>query len=196
VSGGLAQRRRNAAVASPDDPSDEIESGGHEMPAELLSASEIRGRLDGIVEPLREQLALVVAEIEQSEARLGELRQLRQELSRTIRGLTGEPAVNLNGKPRKVPGHKSKNVSDKRLDEIVDWLREHEADYPDGFIGTTLAQTAGFPGTSQTHVAKALRTLHAQGRVVFDHVGGPGSRGGAGKFYKLAPKPKPKPTTT
>lgn len=164
------------------------------MTADLLSPEQIRGHLSKMVEPLREQLALVHAEIGQYETRLAELRAIRGELSRTIRTITGEPATNLNGKARKngskAKASKGHDVSAERLDAIVDWLREHEDDYPYGFIGTALAQTEGFPGTSQTHVAKALRTLHEQGRIVFDHLGGPGSKGGAGKFYKLVPQPK------
>jgi hypothetical protein len=164
------------------------------MTVELLSPDEIRGRLADMVAPLREQLALVGAEIEQYETRLAELRAIRTELSRTLRTITGEPALNLNGKARKNGGGKRKakgsQPSDEMLERVIDWLREREDDYPLGFTGTDLAATQGFPASSQTHVAKVLRALNEQGRVVLDHIGGPGTRGGAGKFYRLTPEPK------
>lgn len=150
----------------------------------IPTAQEVRDRLEQMVGPLRREEQLVASEIEAMQIRLTELRAVHTDLKRAIRSITGEPVTSKNGQ---VQHGGKKQVSEKKIDEVYDWLLEHRADYPDGFAAYMLWEdTESPPVSSATQLSAALRRLHEQSRIVLDRVGN--EKSNRTKIFKLPPQ--------
>lgn len=128
------------------------------------------------LQPLRDEMARVEAEIGEHEKTLVELRKTRTSLGHALRGLDPQWAANHKPKRRKGGGH-SYGVSEERLEAFLEVARER-------FDGQTLTVTGMSEalGLHETTVSKLAKILHDSGRLQLDHMGGPRK---SQKFYRL-----------
>ena len=156
-------------------------------------AGELREQLHELGAPLKQQLHQLDAELDAKQAELAELRALRSDVGRMTQLLdpdwhTSYEARRQEATGRKRPGPKRnggpplRRPKAKAPDDMLAWLREHRAEFPDGFVATELANHRTPPVRSQSYAGTLLAELAERGQVRLDHLGGPTR---TTKFYKL-----------
>lgn len=145
-----------------------------------LTPEAVRERIAELSAPLREQYEAVEEAIAEKNAELLNLRELRTDIVRALSAVdpTFKTAKQTEIAARKNGGHKKNEVSAERVNIVLEFIREHVDEFPEGFTATSLERIS--PGTSQSTFAKALAVLHSRGDIRLDHRG----RGGA-NFWKL-----------
>lgn len=142
-----------------------------------VTVETVREQLAQLSAPLRAQLDQVETNLIERERELAGLRELRRELRRGLSAVDPSFAAQ-NGGSKKALRSKAQGVSDERVQWVLAFIREHAAEFPDGFTATGLERIA--PGVSNSTFAKSLAVLHARGDIRLDHRG----RGGA-NYWKL-----------
>lgn len=140
----------------------------------------IRNAIDAALAPLREQLAVVDAEMERVQVELVKLRAMRAEVMKVLRA--ADPTTVApgrapgGGKPKRT----GRGIGEERIEAIFEWLQEN-AD-GEAFHASGLARRDDFSIArgQQSTISKALVELADRGLLRLDHTGTGGSR-----FYKL-----------
>lgn len=132
--------------------------------------SEIERTLDGILKPLRDQLAVIDAEIAVLDQRKAELREVRGRVSRLI-GANNKPGP----KPKPAPtrkGQRSIGVAPERIDALDEFLHAHFNNGTE-FHTVMLEERKDLPANFRgPALNKALQALHERGSVRLIRSGG------------------------
>jgi hypothetical protein len=147
------------------------------------AATAVNEELAAIVSPLRAQLDILNADIEEKKAELDGLRETRGRVEKTIAFLDPSTPKRTAKKARTGGrGHGGiGGVSWDAYNVIEKWLREHSDEInANGGMNSREIMRAGFTATSRATLTKALHALHEQGVIRLDHTGS-----GGGLFYKV-----------
>jgi chromosome segregation ATPase len=116
------------------------------------------------LEPLKEEMARVEAEIAEAEKRLRGLRQKRTGLGRALAAL--DPQWAASNSKRK-PKNTGKTASQTKVDEVAEWIREHKPS--ETFTNHDLSREIPLHSTT---VARVTKQLHDEGVLRIDHMSG------------------------
>lgn len=122
------------------------------------------------LEPLKEEMARVEAELTKAEERVRELRKERSGLGRGLAALDPRWAAThfYHGKNKSTGTHKgTQGASPERVAEVAQWLRENKPS--ETFTNQSLSAEIGLHGTT---VARVTKQLHDQGVLRIDHMSG------------------------
>lgn len=118
------------------------------------------------LQPLRDEMAAVEKEIDELERRLAERRAERTRLGRGLTALDPQWAAS---KPKKGwQGKGGTRISGERMEEVKTTLAKE-------FDGRVFNATEAARVTELhvTTIHKVLKTMHEQGQIQLDHLGGP-----------------------
>lgn len=133
--------------------------------------------LAAVLRPVQEQLAEIERELAEVEERAKELRAKRQRRLRILAVVTPQTSQeDTTPKPKSGGG---KGISPEKLDEAIGLLRSHIGDFPDGYYGKQLLDSAWWP-IDQSRTSQIMRLLHKEGRLRLVRVGKKGE-----KIYKV-----------
>ena len=151
------------------------------MPTPQLADAE--AALAATIEPLRNLMAAIEAEITEREAELVTLRKRRTETGRALTSLDPRwSAERKKAKPRKPSNIGGQaRISQARLDRVV---AEMQAFNGQAFNAGDISERTDLHITT---VHKVLKHLHDQGRIQLDHLGGLRS---TTRYYTLLPTPE------
>jgi hypothetical protein len=146
----------------------------------------LRESIERIIAPLYEEAAALDARLEEVEAERQELLAAKRQIAAVIRAADPDRPKHggarvKGGEPPKRPAHA--RVGREKLDALLEWLREHNGDYPDGFTSLDLREAEGIPVPKGT-ITFAVAALRERGDLRLDGV----RRGGQGtppRIYKL-----------
>ena len=137
------------------------------MPGETPSLENINAAVDALLQPLRDQLAVVDAELETLETRKTELREVRARINRLI---------GSNAPKAKPKQHVKRQSSEESINALHEWLTTHVNG--ETFYVRQLIEREDWNGLmSDSYASKCMKDLHERGvvRLVSKRV--PGKRG-------------------
>ena len=142
------------------------------MPSNNL-VEEVHRQMVALVEPLREQVSKLDAEIANRESEVKVLRAARREAAGALRLLDPQP---VQPKAKKNGGKSVGGIAPATLQAITDWLRERkdELNIDGGFRANAVAERDDYTATSRATFQKAIPVLRDQNIIVLDHIGGRG----------------------
>jgi hypothetical protein len=148
----------------------------------MTTSENIQSTLSELVEPLRDQLEALDAEIERAEVQLAFMRQTRRNVTRALSYIDPTFVTTVDSTAKKQKSKKQIIRSTSRTPDIRDWIvaRQEVISENGGFSAATLIREYGFDMVSQSTLNKALLTLHEEGLLRIDHRGFGGSR-----YYKV-----------
>lgn len=154
------------------------------MPGAAPTLADIDKTLDAILQPLRDQLAVIDGELAALDERKRELREVRSRISRLI-------GANDHKKPGpKAPGAKKGLPSTERLDLVESYLRRRldgkEFTVPDVVARRDWEEAVGVQGA---YANALMNGLHERGTLRLVRTGHP-EYGNRTKIWRLTPNAK------
>jgi len=125
----------------------------------------LREALAAAIEPIEKQLETIEQEIAELETRLNERRKDRTAARNVLRQLDPEKYGKPGPKAKKTTSGKGDNIAPEKVDELLDWLREHK----NGDEFTTSSLAADDPiGRGPASIHAALTVLQRRGLIRLD----------------------------
>jgi len=159
-------------------------------------AARVRAHLAELTTPLREELTTIDKQIEglsnEIEAfkaakgrEIKELREMKKQIERTLRGLSGKPASNIMKRTAASAGTGNRFDQQAKLEAVERYLTSHADGLTEGFTAAEVHRWMAEEGTyiamAPDKVRDAINVLHERGVVRADRI----TRGGGQSFVLI-----------